>query len=114
MLLRSTDVIIGGRLGGATAVALVAALYAVPLSALVATVLVGGGPLATRPKLALRAAAGTTGCIALVCGALALLLAVGPGAGEALSRTPSVGAVIALALAMIGSTLAVRAGQRIR
>lgn len=91
--------------GGPLADLLALALWAVPVAALIGAVFALGARLTERPVLALRWAAASALVAPVVALAVALLLALGPGAGQFLERWPGAGLLLCAVAGLLGATL---------
>lgn len=110
-LARTADIVLTGVLGRPLAVALAAALYAVPATAVAGLLLLAGAPWTSNPPAAARAAA-VAGLLTAAIGLLTTaLIALGPGAGDVLHRSPGpgvLGTIAGGALAFLGAVRAAR------
>src|SRR5579885_1390166 len=88
--------------GGPLADLLALALWAVPVAALIGAVFALGARLTERPALALRWAAAFALVAPVVALAVALLLALGPEAGQFLERWPGAGLLLGAVAGLLG------------
>lgn len=101
-LARNTDLLLDTSAGRPLAVLLAGALWSVPVACLLGALLLAGAPLTRNPQTARRIAAGCGAVAATFIAGTLALLAAGPGAGEALARAPTAGAILGLAGAALG------------